>query len=114
MTADEYQVLALQTAKPFYKAETNDGTFKNLQLCTAALALAGEAGELGNKIKKMIEAGEYVDHNFREIFKDELGDIQWYIPLLCYLLGTNLEDLMGHNISKLRERYKDQLSHRRQ
>ena len=112
MDANTYQSLAWQTAKPFYKAESDISTFKDLQQATAILALAGEAGELANKMKKMLERGGGIDHNDKDILKDELGDVAWYVAHVATLLGISLEDVLGQNVSKLRERYKDTLSHR--
>jgi len=107
-----YQSLAWSTAKPFYKCESGGSTFKDLQQATAVLALAGEAGELANKMKKMLERGGGIDHNDKDILKDELGDVQWYVAHVASLLDIKLEDVMGQNVSKLRERYKETLAHR--
>ena len=105
MDANEYQRLAWHTAKPFYKCESGGDTFHQLQLVTLILALAGEAGELANKVKKAIENGEISDTKFRDIFLEELGDVQWYVSGVAHFLGCPLERLMGQNIAKLRERY---------
>ena len=107
MEANEYQSLCWQTAAPFYKAEVDVESHQLLQLCTMTLALCGEAGELGNKLKKFIECGNGIDHNAREILTDELGDVAWYIAGVAKLLGISLEDVLRLNISKLRKRYPD-------
>ena len=113
MQANEYQALCWETAKPFYKAEVDVESHRLLQLCTMTLALCGEAGELGNKLKKFIESGNGVDYAAREVLTEELGDVCWYAAGVAKLLGANLEDVFGQNISKLRTRYKDALSNRR-
>ena len=113
MDSNTYQQLAWDTAKPFYKNDNSGSdTFKILQITTACLALCGEAGELGNKLKKIVEAGGGIDHNALDILQEELGDVQWYIAHMASLLNIRLESVMGQNVSKLRERYKDQLKHR--
>lgn len=67
-----------------------------------ALGLAGEAGELCNKIKKI-----YRDHlnigrdEIRNPIKDELGDCLWYIAALADDLGFTLEEIAIANIHKL-------------
>ena len=37
--------------------------------------------------------------------KDELSDIMWYIAIASEGLGENLDDIMQHNIDKLKARY---------
>ena len=106
MQANEYQKLCWHTALPFYKTDTDSVTFKQLQLTTMALALAGEAGELCNKLKKFIEHGDF-DYKSVDILLEELGDVQWYTGSFACLLNAKLEDVMAKNISKLRERYPD-------
>jgi hypothetical protein len=103
--ANDYQELAWSTARPFYKAITDNGTFTNLQLATIVLALQNKSGNLAEEIKHMIENGEYVDHNFREVFLDKLGDIQWFVAVASKMLNLTLEQVMQRNISILREKY---------
>ena len=113
MNGNDYQALAWQTAKPFYKCETEGESFRQLQLCNMTLALCGEAGEMANKLKKFIENGTGIDHTERDILIEELGDVLWYCAGVASILSIKLEDVLGQNVAKLRERYKDQLSHRR-
>ena len=69
-----------------------------------ALALAGEAGELANSIKKEWRAGaRFPDHRDHEI-KDELGDILWYWVALCRVMGLSPEEVMAATASKLAAR----------
>src|SRR5271166_6581608 len=110
MQANEYQKLAWQTAKPFYKEEAGGDSFHRLQICCAILALAGEAGELANKLKKIIEAGEPWNEKTIYTLLDELGDVQWYVAHTATMLNIKLEDVMGMNVSKLREKHKDLIS----
>jgi NTP pyrophosphatase (non-canonical NTP hydrolase) len=68
----------------------------------AALALAGEVGELCNKIKKKIAHR----HNIIDAeIAEELGDILWYIAELCDAFGLSMEQVSIGNIAKLWERY---------
>ena len=112
MEANEYQVLAWETAKPFYKDLSGGDTFHRLQLVNAVLALNGESGELANKLKKFIENGDMLNTEEREILIEELGDVCWYCAHVASLLSIKLSDVLGQNVSKLRERYKDTLPHR--
>jgi NTP pyrophosphatase (non-canonical NTP hydrolase) len=67
-----------------------------------ALGLAGEAGEVADLIKKGIFHQKGLD---KENLKKELGDVLWYLTALCSDLGLSLEEVMQHNIKKLKARY---------
>jgi hypothetical protein len=105
MRSNEYQELAWSTLKPFFKATTDSGTFINLQLATAILGLTAKTGKLAESVQHMIDTGEYLDHNFRDKFIEDLGDIQWYVATVGKMLGLTLEEVMQRNISMLRGRY---------
>jgi NTP pyrophosphatase (non-canonical NTP hydrolase) len=69
------------------------------------LGLAGEAGEIANKYKKVLrdDEGKLTDEK-REALIDELGDVLWYCAALARDLGTDLEQVARKNLSKLGER----------
>lgn len=74
----------------------------NEDLLHATLGAATEAGELLDQVKKHIFYGKKLDIvNLQE----EVGDICWYLNLLCAWMGTTLEEQMEHNAEKLRIRY---------
>lgn len=69
------------------------------------LGLAGEAGEVAEKIKKVMrDKGGRVDDATREDIKKELGDVLWYITQLATELGISLDDVAESNIKKLYDR----------
>ena len=70
-----------------------------------ALGLNGEAGEVADKIKKVIrdKGGEYSNEDRWEIVK-ELGDVLWYIVALGKDLGYDLDEIAEANYDKLRSR----------
>lgn len=78
-----------------------------MQLLDGACGLAGEAGEVVDAIKKYNFQGHEL--NKAEI-ENELGDVLWYVALICDTLSINLEDVAKTNLDKLRKRYPDGFS----
>jgi NTP pyrophosphatase (non-canonical NTP hydrolase) len=67
-----------------------------------ALALAGEAGETCNLIKKSIYRPEAIeDHQVL----DELGDILWYLSALADSYGHSLLAVAQRNAEKVTRRH---------
>ena len=94
LTENEYQRMAMRTA------DENKDTY----LDNAIMGLCGEVGECADIVKKHRFQGHDLD---REHLIDELSDVCWYVALLATALDTPLEDVMRHNIDKLRKRYPD-------
>jgi NTP pyrophosphatase (non-canonical NTP hydrolase) len=93
---DNYQGLALLTAVYPGKTEKEG-------LAYAALGLAGEAGEIANKIKKILRGDKTIDETRKDL-RDELGDVLWYISALADNLDLNLSYIAEENIRKLKSR----------
>ena len=67
------------------------------------LGLAGEAGEVADKVKKIIRDGlSLVDE--KEGIAKELGDVLWYIAAVARDIGYSLDDIAKMNIDKLEGR----------
>lgn len=96
MNFNDYQDQAIRTA--IYPGKGNN-------LSYPALGLTGEAGEVAEKIKKLIRdhEGELDDYNRKEIAK-ELGDALWYIAAMAFELGLDLDLIAIMNLSKLKSR----------
>jgi len=96
ITATEYQNKAAETA--IFPKE------KALEYLT--LGLAGEAGEIANKVKKLIRDGadreEY--HAKLNAIGHELGDVLWYCAMLAKEVEMNLGRIMEDNLEKLADR----------
>ena len=96
ITATEYQNKAAETA--IFPKE------KALEYLT--LGLAGEAGEITNKVKKLIRDGadreEY--HAKLNAIGHELGDVLWYCAMLAREVDMNLGRIMEDNLEKLADR----------
>ena len=67
------------------------------------LGLAGEAGEVADKVKKIIRDNKSVVNERVEIAK-ELGDVLWYLAAVSRDIGVSLEDVAQMNIEKLESR----------
>ncbi len=96
MDFNDYQRQALATA--FFP--------EKLQLEYLTIALSGEAGEVAEKVKKIIrdKDGVLTDEDKRALAL-ELGDLQWYLGVFAKLIcGMTLEDVAAANLAKLRSR----------
>jgi len=90
MTFNEYQEKASKTA--IYPEQ--------FKLVYPALGLAGEAGEVAEKVKKLIRDGTLQV----EDLKKELGDVLWYVSALASDLNIDLDDVAATNVAKLQSR----------
>ena len=89
ITASEYQIQAKKTA--IFPA--------NKALEYLSLGLVGEAGEVANKVKKIIR-----DKKIDIDIAGEIGDVLWYCAMLADYLDVNLGNIMENNINKLQSR----------
>ena len=95
MKLSEYQKEAVKTA-------IFDEKYK---LMYPTLGLAGEAGEIANKVKKIFRDfdGEITEDHKTEL-EGELGDVLWYLAIVAYDLDLDLGKIAQHNLDKLRSR----------
>ena len=89
MYLSQYQAQAKETA--IYP--------KDKALEYLALGLVGEAGEVANKIKKVIRDGTSPNN-----VRDELGDVLWYLAMLSTEIGYSLDTIADKNLWKLANR----------
>ena len=69
------------------------------------LGLTGEAGEVANKVKKIIRDGSNKnDEKLVSEIKAEIGDCLWYIAVLADDIGYKLSDIANLNLIKLANR----------
>ena len=104
MNFNEYQNIVIQfdTSRLAIDKEARyDGYMEK------ALGLAGETGEVMEKVKKMIRDKDGVFHPTPEDIaelKKELGDVLWYLSAIAFYNGIELEDVAAVNIEKLLDR----------
>lgn len=74
-------------------------------LSYVALGLAGEAGEIANKVKKILrDSNGKVTLDHKNELCAELGDVFWYLSQLATEIGFNLEAVAKRNVDKLADR----------
>ena len=94
MTGKEYQDLAFTTA--------NKELGHQEQVLNALLGLSGETGEIADIYKKHYFQGHEL--SLLEVEK-EIGDVLWYVALLCTANNLDMSLIMELNIEKLKARY---------
>ncbi|HSX47138.1 MAG TPA: nucleoside triphosphate pyrophosphohydrolase family protein [Patescibacteria group bacterium] len=98
MTFDEYQKKALKTAI----------SNPNEVLATLhwVLGINGEAGEVAEKVKKIIrdKDGVISNEDKKELAK-EVGDVLWYLAVFSHHLGISFESIAKENLTKLKSRH---------
>lgn len=98
--------------------------FKGHNMVFPAMGMAGEAGELLDKIKKHWRnesartAGAFernqeaamsaasLKPEQRQAIIEEMGDVLWYIHAMCQELGSSLEEVAFVNMEKCKGRLK--------
>ena len=95
LTFKEYQTQAITTK--IYP--------EGLAIPYVTLGLMGEAGEVAEKVKKVIrdQNGFFTKEKKEELGK-EIGDVLWYCAALADELGLQIGDIAQGNIDKLEKR----------
>jgi NTP pyrophosphatase (non-canonical NTP hydrolase) len=96
LTFREYQARAADTAK-YPDAGANP--------IYPTLGLAGEAGEVCEKVKKVLrDNGGTFDADSVDAIRHELGDVLWYVARVASELGLDLDEIAAANLDKLASR----------
>lgn len=90
-------------------------TYKPERLQNHILGLIGEAGESGMPIealRKIAHLAELIKKEIyhskpydRDVMKDELGDVLWYLTAMAEDHSLTLNEIAEHNVGKLMKRY---------
>jgi NTP pyrophosphatase (non-canonical NTP hydrolase) len=81
----------------------------SLRTIHAVLGILTESAELAQTLLKGVFAGGFSDDDRLNLLL-ELGDLLWYLALLCDDLGFSIESVMSANLAKLQKRYGDKFS----
>ncbi len=96
LTFREYQERAGDTAR--YPGAGHNPIYPTL-------GLAGEAGEVAEKVKKVLrDNGGQFDAPAVAAIKKELGDVLWYVARLAAELGLDMDEIAAENLAKLAAR----------
>lgn len=94
-----------------YQADAAATMIYKWKVIYPALGLSSEAGEVCDKIKKMIrdqdirfDGTEKLSDQQRADIIFELGDVLWYVAALSRDLGVSLNELAHMNLEKLKMR----------
>lgn len=96
MTLNEYQQAALRTA-PQNQTSQED-------LIHGILGIITELGEYADPTKKNLYYGKPIDKINK---KEEIGDLMWYVAILCRAEDVDMDSVAVANINKLKARYPD-------
>ena len=109
MTGNEYQAQAMRTNDGHAQDRLADRILAGIMhkkdvagLVNGLMGLTGEAGELTDLFKKWIFHNAPLDE---EHAKKEVGDVLWYIAMICHSMGWDIDEIMQMNIDKLKARY---------
>lgn len=93
---DEYQERSRSTA--LYRGVGSNPYYPTL-------GLAGEAGEIANKVKKIMrDDNDVITEQKREEIRGELGDVLWYTAQIATEFNLSLAAIAQANLDKLASR----------
>ncbi len=106
---DKYLNLSGKMIKELNKFQEKALSFKDYSsyydVLYPTLGLTGEAGEVSDKIKKVIRDHDGVfTTSIKLDIAEELGDVLWNIAVLASELGYSLQQIAEINIEKLNSR----------
>lgn len=97
--------MELNTFQELAHKTSHDTMIGGDMLLYPVLGLAGEAGELLNKVKKIYrDSGGVYTHADRNAVIAEAMDCAWYISEICTQLGVDLDSAAHVLLSKLNSR----------
>ena len=111
MNGKDYQQLAMRTNDGKATERLSNvvdgynqfiGSYDVGGILNGCLGLSGEVGEFTDMMKKWIFHENPLDADHAQ---KEIGDVMWYIAMICHSFGWDLDAIMQQNINKLKARY---------
>lgn len=107
MTGSEYVKAAMRTndgknTERMIRAILNEHKKDIGGIVNACLGLSGEVGEFNDMVKKWIFHEKPLDE---EHAKKEMGDVLWYVAMMCHSFGWDMDEILQMNVDKLKARY---------
>ena len=110
MNGMEYQILAMRTNDGNATLRLSNKVDNHLDdprtdvggILNGCLGLSGEVGEFNDMVKKWIFHEKPLDE---EHAQKEIGDVLWYVAMICHSFGWDMDKIMQQNIDKLKARY---------
>ncbi|MBP6974747.1 MAG: nucleoside triphosphate pyrophosphohydrolase family protein [Candidatus Pacebacteria bacterium] len=76
-------------------------------LLVQVLGICGEAGEIAEKMKKIVrDKAGVISEEDKVLMAKELGDVLWYLARFAQSIDTTIEDVARMNMEKLESRVK--------
>ena len=99
-----------------YQIEAHKTSLHEIPVIYPVIGLLGEAGEVADKVKKLIrdkgyKPGDIIDHKDKEAIMLELGDVLWYVSEIANNLDITLEEVGRRNLQKLMSRKERDMIH---
>lgn len=108
MTPKEYIQNVLKTESTAWEPiDTRLDEVRTKRLMHASLGIHTEGAELADVLKKYTFYGKPIDV---VNLKEELGDVLFYLAIVCHEFGFTFEEAMEVNIAKLKKRYGEKFS----
>lgn len=107
MTGNEYQKLAMRTNDRQSERRLLTGMLTTPAIdlsgvLNGCLGLSGEVGEVMDMVKKWVFHEKPLDEIH---LKKEIGDVMWYVAMLCESFGYDLDEILQMNVDKLKARF---------
>lgn len=78
-----------------------------MRLQHGAIGCATESAELLDAVKKHIFYGKELD---AANIKEEVGDLLWYVAIICDVFDFDMQNILDINIAKLAARYPEKFT----
>ena len=99
-------------AKEYEKFMSTSKVYEDLPIIYPALGLNGEAGEVADKVKKVLRDNNGIfEEKIKQDILKELADTLWYIWATADDMGYTLSDVFETGIKKVKERQETNTVH---